>query len=576
MNLARQQGLTFGRDFVFTYGPLGFLSTRMDFSGVRGWLLVSDAVMVGSFGFLLWQARRKLTTWAEVVIACLAFMAIPRTVYWTELTFGMLAFVIFYLLYYLETGRVWALVAAGALSIGAFYTKVNAGLVALALNGLVMAWLAWDRRAMRKRYLAGIAGLGAAVWLASFPLDTDLPGYLRTSVHFLSGYNDAMYMPTPYRSVLTMALITLAAAVVVALVNVRTLARSGKDVIAVVCVGMALAMLFKQGFVRGDGHVYAFLGFAGLLIGLWYLFVAPELKQAVGAVAALSVAFGITAIFPSIDYVLWENRLAGLGAYLRTSVDGRTPEERTPLRASPAPLPEELVQVLRQGTVDFVPWELSPAYYYGLAYNPRPVFQSYAAYDGYLDGLNATKFLSPSASTFVLFSYASIDYRYPLFDEAQTKLAMLGGYDLGGRYGDSLLLRRRDEPRKVRLTELSSGIGNLSEPLEVPLSEGLVYLEAEVRYSWRGQLVRLTYQPPGLTIRFTLGDGSTHEFRAVVPIISAGVPINRLVLSADDAQKFFSREFEALPAIRSITLEPHGWRGFDRQFRFRFKTVQID
>src|ERR1700761_3460714 len=69
--MAVDQGLHFGREVVFTYGPLGFLNSRLVWIsglGVARFLYAAGLYLFFCVG-LVWALRRALPTTAAIVLA---------------------------------------------------------------------------------------------------------------------------------------------------------------------------------------------------------------------------------------------------------------------------------------------------------------------------------------------------------------------------------------------------------------------------------------------------------------------------------------------------------------------------
>lgn len=91
-------------------------------------------------------------------------------------------------------------------------------------------------------------------------------------------------------------------------------------------------------------------------------------------------------------------------------------------------LPPEVVAALHQGTVDVAPWDIAIVDAYALAWDPRPVLQSYSAYRPYLDERDARHYSGRIAPDHVLLANEAIDGRHLAFDEPATFRSLLSAY----------------------------------------------------------------------------------------------------------------------------------------------------
>jgi hypothetical protein len=74
LHLAFLDGLAFGQDIVFTYGPWGFVATRTYVPGTFGWLLASWIVLAASIWFAAFAvalATMRSALWAALWMSAL-------------------------------------------------------------------------------------------------------------------------------------------------------------------------------------------------------------------------------------------------------------------------------------------------------------------------------------------------------------------------------------------------------------------------------------------------------------------------------------------------------------------------
>jgi hypothetical protein len=165
----------------------------------------------------------------------------------------------------------------------------------------------------------------------------------------------------------------------------------------------------------------------------------------------------------------------------------------------------EFRKIIGNHSVDIIPTEISKIYFNGFHYNPRPVIQSYSAYDGYLDNLNYEKYMSANAPDYVLFSMSSIDNRFALFDETKTKLALISNYRIVGEVDEELILKRRDTPISlIKLKEEEKFTIKVGEDIPVKRSSDIQVSRVFIEYDLPGKFRRLVYQPPVMKVFFLL------------------------------------------------------------------------
>ncbi|OLE59084.1 MAG: hypothetical protein AUG74_16935 [Bacteroidetes bacterium 13_1_20CM_4_60_6] len=235
------------------------------------------------------------------------------------------------------------------------------------------------------------------------------------------------------------------------------------------------------------------------------------------------------------------------------------------------------MRILEGGTVDVVMSETSLVYLEGLRYRPRPVIQSYAAYDAYLDQVNADKLQAPGAPDFILFHVHPGGDRYWFSEETRTRLAILQWYDDIGRFENFLVLKRRARSRTLLRSEGTSGQGRLGRPLGVSSEPYTLTVGSfAVRYSLLGQLARILLQPPRLDVTLRLRDGASLRYRATVPLFRDGVVIDRFVAEElGPARAFLDGAWDMLPPVQDVTFDTsQGW-GFRDRFDYLLQRVHL-
>ena len=177
-----------------------------------------------------------------------------------------------------------------------------------------------------------------------------------------------------------------------------------------------------------------------------------------------------------------------------------------------------------------------------VAYEPRPVIQSYAAFDARLAGYNRDHLLGPDAPRSILFSVIPIDDRYPSLEDGLSWPLLLTRYQIERRTGkDLLLLTREESPRSEQLVPLSTQTARLGERIEVPpVAPGAgVWAEVDVTPSAAGQLLGLVFKRPALFLEtFEPARASPRRVRVVPGMGNAGFLLSPMVLTSDDFERF--------------------------------------
>jgi hypothetical protein len=543
INWAIQKNLVFGKDYIFTYGALGFLGTRNALGFNPLYFLFFDLFIVGNLAYVLFYAIRRFANLPAVLLCFLSVYTLASiSMYADHIVFILLLISLFWLNYSLKHLRLWSLIIPVVATCLLFYIKVNISFVALVIfYGYLIYFFFSDKENRLAKLLFGLS-VPCLIILLSFPLRTDLIGYILGGLSLIDGYNDAMnikaveYLKYVFYAVL-----------MISVFFISLFYKNYRNNLILLTTGLIFTfVLFKQSFVRSDLHITTFFPIFPALCGILIIFyekVSKVQTLIVVAICAVCLWFG-----------LYLGMYAAIGDRLNYLTDIKSPPERLERyekNFSRFEMPAAARSIIGENTVDILPWNIDYLYFNRLNYNPRPVIQSYSAYTPYLIKLNRQKYESDSAPEFVIFSNQSIDNRYGFFDDQEVKLALIKDYSCVEFFesGDNKFLLFKRSPNNASI--------DFSPPVEksIKLNEEYVledgnksyFIKIDINYSLHGKLVRFAYKPFPILISFTLQDGSTRQHKAVVPILKNGVLINPVI----EEEKDFFNFVKGIPAAES-------------------------
>lgn len=575
IGLAHKYGLVFGRDFVFSYGPLGILDSRIPIAVSKYVYLGFDIYFLLSMLFAVRYIFRKHFSYVLVFLMGFAFILGN---YQPADSFFFLLY-LFYLFAFLKEPRVWGyLVQAAVLSIITFYIKGGGGLFTICIFLISVVYLFVLRRISLAQLLSILPGCLLGVWVGAILLNVDLMGYLVSGWHLIDGYDDAMYLalPMPLKQSSRVAVFLLflfdGYLFAVARKAIRERSKYADEVFIYGVVALSSFVLFKAAFVRADGHILLFFRNISLLGGLLFVFRPQFVPQRlVGGlfcvlisvsliethVLSMSLQPGTTPLSTAVlsDRIrAVKNYFAQLRVYdsVRTSLDQLDEGDNA------------FKRIIGKHTADVVPTEISRVFFNGLHYDPRPVIQSYAVYDGWLDSLNSAKYKSASAPEFLLFNIAPTDWRPPFYDEARTSLAVLQRYRLMEKVQGVLVLKKRDRPIPMGPAgQPEEIVAKLGQEIRLKKSRDIQFAKIYVKYSLWGRLRRLVDKPPVLEITITPEGGAPHTFRAIKPILEGGVILNKFVDNEDEFKLFMLSQGRMATGVEKIKIDgENGSKGF--------------
>ncbi|HEU4393352.1 MAG TPA: hypothetical protein VFR04_06925 [Solirubrobacterales bacterium] len=439
--MAVHDGMQWGSEIVFTYGPLGFMNGQglwyADL-GVLAFLYLASLHLAFCIA-LVAALRRSIGALPAMIVAFLLIGVLPliEEAIVLAVLLGMWA---------LEAERserlVNALVIGGATFAAVeMLIKFSAGpvIAAFFLIALIGLRARWWQLAL---YLALLGAEVLLLWLLTGQGLAEVPEFVRNTFEIISGFSAAMVTTTdvPAWQVTVATIAAAAVAVGIVFASSRGTYRDARARwCAVGLMALAAFTVFKEGVVRTDaGHLSLFFSTACVLwIALpwgrarWYWMLA-------GVVAIVAIGWPVrpTGQTNRLDVVanvrLAVDQVGNLASASRREelIEAGRGGMKGIYRLEP-----EVLRALRGHTVAVEPWEIGVAWAYGLDWEPLPVFQNYSAYTTRLDEVNAEALASADGPERLLrenvgvvyaeFPTRGIDDRFPGWDpplQARTAL----------------------------------------------------------------------------------------------------------------------------------------------------------
>lgn len=564
------KGLQFGTEFVFAYGPLGFLEQPALYdSGL--WivaLLYRTLICVALAVALLWAARRALPL-PLAAAAVYALLVIGRL----EAAAVLLTFVVCVAAVSVDPPRqALRLVTygGGVLAAIELLGKLNFGIGIAGLCLVALLGLPGRRRNVPIFAAVFLASL-IALWLIAGQGIDHLPDFASNSLQVLSGYSEAM--PVNVSDVDWQR--PWAVASIVLLIGAAVLAGWREPrARRLALVGLAALfgfLVFKQSFVRqGLGNASDFFPLIlGAALALSWRLPArlPRLPPHAPLLALLAPLAVLTiAAFPGPSF-LEALKPADHLEYLRQDVQALvSPSKRRKLAEEGAEAMRSRYRLdpasrrwLSGREVAVEPLEIGAAWAYGLDWHPLPVIQGYQAYTPDLDRLNARALEGPDRPTAILRQnpaafegspHTSIDNRNIGWDPPAAARAMLCDYRAVRTTRRWQVLypaaERCGRARQIGHLEIETG-----RPVRVPPPPPGTFVFARIHGLGVGGLEQLRTFLYRARQRTATVNG-TRTWR-VVP----GTAADGLILAAAPGADF-PPPFALAPAARTLTLNVAG------------------
>lgn len=508
LHLAARQGLSFGTDILFTFGPLGFLGYPQPYVG---WTSGLALAFVGAVHFvacigLFHLARRAIGGLGAFVLVLATAFTFPWIAGWT--LYGVLIFIASASAVVRRQdgprGAFFAATLGIAVGLGAL-GKLNIAFASLIIAGIGMIATARDPRRSILVFAGSAAAVFLALWVASGQHLGDLPGYARGAFEVAAGYGTSMGQLDPQSS-WAWGVDALATGILAGLAWLRSsdLPRRDRLVLWLLFVVMVFAS-FKGGFTREGVGLVIYLV---TLLSLWPVVIPHKVSPlVVGMPVAgmLAMTLALTALPPQvlIDPI---GRFSALAQEAHTVLFGRSEAALATASAlrTQFGLPPQGVALLAGHTVDIQPWAADVAYAYPeIKWRPQPVFQAYSAYTPYLDHQDADLLAGADAPDRILWLTSpdlglSIDGRSFWFDSPIAKIEMLCRY-LPLATAPTWQVLGRVPDRCGSPVVMGHATGVAGEPISVPtgLPPGILTVRISgMAKDPLSQLITLAYRSP--------------------------------------------------------------------------------
>lgn len=538
LSVACERGLVFGRDLLFTYGPLGCYGTRQYWPTTYWGGLVLFASVAGLAALLTYDAHKSARDRFAALIA-LAWLGIEQdtALFALPLSYANHA--------YAKGTRSWRTVAT--LAVMAALTLVKFTLLPLMSLTVIASCLMRREKSIAGGLFDGalfVVTMAGAWWLAGQPFEA-IPDYLSGSAEVSRGYAQAMSWPGGASGSSTRAQI-IAACVVFASLGAGWLAidRSidgGDERLSRFGWGLFVVVLMllgiRLGTTRGDPE---HLVRTAILAGAVVLHFWPQDQRlrrwARGIVltcAALTLALGLPRdpaqrtrgmLARHFDGTIFGQETWRSGLLPQTTLEARLALERQVLGQQP------LLNAI-DDRFDII----GEDQYLLLALDtrrwaPRPIVQGYSAYTDRLTRLDAAYLAGTRAPTWLVVAVRPIDGRFAMMDDPAIWPVLKSRYDSLDTDNTHALLKLRRTPRPFDAPLVQSEL-NLSDWTPMPsFGSSDVYARLVVRESISDRLLALAWKPAinYLEVRTSSPD-QTKRYRMVPEAAASGFLLSPLI-----------------------------------------------
>jgi hypothetical protein len=542
LNQAVAQGLSFGGNIIFAYGPYASVYTGTYHPS-------TDVMMVGGSLYL------ALSYWA-----CFLFLIKGVRWYWV---FSLLAgltyehaslFFSFPLIVGLTCFKIISSKDGGPSGNKAalFYvallfapygllplTKGTLPILCCAVSALcAVFFIANKRKLLAATCLLSPLGSMAFFWVFAGQSLENLPTYFIGMSPIISGHSEAMALNG---STLEVVFYLMASTGLLLAIAFQKQLRLTSKIFLFFIYLVFLFVAFKAGFVRQDGHAVT-AGSSVLVAAVLLPFVFAVRNQPLPRMIILAMGFSLlpwhyidshyneTSFERFVGNVQSTYSSAWYGIKNRMEDGGRL---KHAFDAAMNILREQAAFPVLQGTTDIYSFNQSHLIASGNVWSPRPVFQSYLAYTPALAEINKQHLLGSKAPDNIIFKVEPIDGRIPSIEDGPSWPVLILNYQLVGKTYDFVFLRKKHAGDPANNFEmpmlLSRETHTFGEKVLLPRTNCPVFIQIDITPNILGRLASVLFKPGQLQITLELRSGVRKQYRIIASMATSGFLISPLV-----------------------------------------------
>ena len=530
-----------GRDFVFTYGPLGFLISPQLTLLNMWWGIGVNAAFFFLTAWLGWMLYRRGMDSIErgccFLLILLWALPWPNGMEWKWCVVSVMACL--FGCFYPRLSNVHRFVLLGFAAFSAVlqsFVKFSSCIAVLGEHAVILVVYLLRAR-IRSRVGIGIYGLTLVVSLALFVfmLFPDFWGvvdWVRGSMEISSGYN--LYMGSEKSWLELLAVIALLIGLSFSM-GIGKEERRGRFLYWLIFSPL-LFCTYKYALVRQTAIPLA-LFLAWFSVCQIFFIKSAWRKAIVFALFCIVVSIGVDVVWCG-GGVRLDLSMCGIHQVMRPALTVRRMAVEGRSACEPARLARRWLEQIGTNPVMIVGWEMGPAMTGDLNFIPLPSVQTYSAYTPYLDALCEARITSANPEIDFILAPATpwtFDARNIYFDNPRLWNAVRERYDYLGTDKDHVILRRK----KGEFAQKNLRMGK----------------KFEISRSNLGKMQSLFFRTPRTSAYFTFLDGTTYVCSANVEVLN-GTEVPRMLPTAPEHLPAFFGASGECPIVRNIRIVP--------------------
>jgi hypothetical protein len=538
LNYFFHNGIQLGRDVLFTYGPLTFLEIPIPLGNNLPLSILFTCIVYITFSYSalslgqLINKEKWLLHLGIVFIACELFFI-------ENLLIGLTAISV--LIHFESKKGKWILLSILS-TMFALYIKASFGIACLFII-LSYCALCWLLLKDRKTVIKIIGGLILAYFIFWFCIYSNFNGslrYLWATFQFAKGYSAALSVyPTNNWWLLAFAIISFF------LIPFRH--KDKRIYFFYSLLFLSVFSAWKHGYSREEeAHLNTFYNFVILFFLLLFIYI-----DKIRIAHLLLITVVLTGFYRNMQLTGRYNvddriSLNKFNNFCEVFFDYKNFVEKA-LSASaenikPMKLPDTILKLVGNSTVDFYPYELGYVAANKLNWKPRPVIQTYLSYTEWLDKQNMKYFASGECPEYILWEFTSdrwgeknfgeFDNRYVLNDEPMAVYELLNHYSAVYKDTNFILFKKSAAENLAAPKNIKTEALTWNKWIKVPsVEDGILRARMKCSENLTGFIKSQLYKGEEFFMDCKLMNGNVIRYRIFAEDAQQGLWINPLLLS---------------------------------------------
>lgn len=393
-------------------------------------------------------------------------------------------------------------------------------------------------------------------------------------INLITGYNDIMYLDGGFENKYNIELVLLVMSNVLLMwICIKSKQQMAKQLLILFLFGVSSFVVYKQASTRMDiQHISEFYFYFPFLILAVHDFHFIEKNYVSTIVVTMALLASILFVKREghKEFITLKSRLTKPDYFNRLKYCSDS--SGIFLFPNQNQFPERILKRLNNERVDVYPWNIQMLVENRLNCALRPVFQSYSAYNKYLENLNYNFYQSVNAPRFVIYENVSVDNRYALFDEPKVQMQYAINYLCVDTFTYAnrlmMLLERKQPAKQILFTKHQEYEMNFTDEI---FPKDSIYYEIHIEKTLKNKFRSIWAQSPELYLQILKGDSSWHEFKTSSGLLESG--LFSTIYQSNTNEVFYAIKGDSIPQPHKVFT--YGLRSAkDGMFKDRIKVIE--